>query len=439
MQAAVLLGVLILGFLVVTPLRSRASYLFLIALVSLIVPRTIWNPDGMPERVGVGIGSGALSISSYDILLILIAAWAVLRLRGAAWLPWIVPGLLALLFGASVVWPQTSAMLDGVLVYGICFVAWIIGTAVGVDLSARTTARIITGGILAFFLIEVAIAAWQLLSGSASSSRASGTFEHPAFIGKYVLVVLAILLPLTRHSDRTTVRISTLSILFGVVLTAMTLSRANLIAVLGAVALWIVYTMTAHRERKRGFLIGIGAVLLALPFANLVLTRFETDAVGGDRPALFDAGIAVIRQLFWTGTGPNLFVEHASSVSETVARTGYPIHNSFLLAVAELGAIGATLFFLPAIRTLFIAVKSPDRTADGKRGPVSASTIIVMLSIAFAANTGWGFLQAPVSSLVFLALGFSHGMLIAPLYEPISPSIAPLPDRRRHAPPTRRK
>ena len=98
---------------------------------------------------------------------------------------------------------------------------------------------------------------------------------------------------------------------------------------------------------------------------------------------------------------------------QIVARTGYPIHNSFLLAVAEIGAIGALFFFLPLIRTAWVALRRSDRSENGRRGPLATATLIVAAMVVVAGWTGWGFLQLPTSALMFLAFGYGYGRMVA--------------------------
>lgn len=410
-----------LAILMIWPLRNRYAYLLAFLILCYSFYGTVIVFWGKTEREGiVDIANGAPSLTTFSFAVLIAGVLSLSSARASEWFPWVAVSAVALATGSLLFWPRTDSVVSGVLTLSLCLLAWVLGHIIGKHLydDAETMRVAIT--LLALFLAtQCAVVAYQLAVGQTDNGRATGTFDHPAYLGKLVLLLLIVLLPASQSSDKRTARRASIAVALGVVATATTLSRANILAVLGAVVLWSLATrFSSDRSSRRTIVVAILAVAVSIPLANAFLSRFSTDAEGGDRPELLEAGLRAVSENLWTGLGPNNFVEVRRTIDPIVAQTGYPVHNSMILAIAEMGIVLAVLFFVPLLRSLALAAKTrKSGTAEQRRS--ARGLIVVMTMVVFAGWTGWGFFQAPTIMLLFLLVGYVAGQ-IAPKGEPMS-------------------
>lgn len=392
------------------PLRTRFGCLLAITLAAVafcrqLIPIWVTQPDSSVN----GIAATTPPLTSLDVV-IMSAALLIPSVRQAA--PhafWVVPGMLSLIIGGALVWPRAGNVLAGVIHLFTSLLAWVVGQAIG-ETNAKSTRnlRLSALAVTIFVALQATVSLMQI-AGDNSLDRATGTFNHPSVVGKIVLILLALLLPMSRSLDRTTSRAATLGIVLGVLATAASLSRTNLVAVIGALGLWAVLSSRSTR-RRRELAIALLGVALPLPFLDAILARFLADSVENQRAGLLDAGLRVTYENLWAGTGPNNFVEVAAQTEAFIARWGAPVHNSLLLLVAELGVFAALAFLLPVGRSAVDALLQR-KAPSVERRSTSQALLIVLLMVAFACWTGWGFLATPVLPLLYLVCGYSTGAL----------------------------
>lgn len=393
-------------------MQLRFVYWFAILLLTVAFSKLLVSIGSAPPRIGiVGISSAAPSLSSPSVLMLVLASLGVIlgfRLHG--WM-WVSPGFAGLAVGALFFWPQSPNVAAGVFHIGVCLLAWVVANWFGWHaVESKDITRGLAIVLLAFVAFQLGLCLVQLITGSTLHGRTEGSFIHPSVLGKVVLIIFILTLPMTQVADRITARAATWATALGGLATVTTASRANIVGVFGMLAVWLLITKVKRGVRRRAIAIAVVIGGATLPMASTLVARFTTDLEGGDRPALWDAGMRVISEHIWTGTGPNNYVETARTTESIVAATGYPTHNSMALVIAELGIVVAVLILLPLLRTGYVAVASTQVRSIYLR-QTSQVALIGLFAVAFVSWTGWGFLQMPVFLLLYFVFGFSHGQL----------------------------
>lgn len=309
------------------------------------------------------------------------------------------------------VWERTPDVRAGVLSILISIICWWLGQQVGMSWQDSEEEQLaLVRGLALFLVCELILTLYQSVNNVGVADRMMGSYTHPAWLGKYVLLAMPFLLPMLVKSSMRVMRLSAIGLVSGVAATGLTLSRANLVSQVGAVLVWVLLVRgdeqdTRWRSMRPRILIAMG--LAVLPIIGALVARFEADPEGGDRSALWDAGISIINKDLWTGTGPNNYVNLGRSISDFVDYSGTPIHNLFMLLVAELGVAGMVVMLLPWAASTFQAIRSVSR--NGALRLYSLAFLISTAAIVFTATTGWGFLQEPTIDILFLWIGFYWG------------------------------
>lgn len=402
----------VIAVLATWPLRARHLILLAILLGASAVTRDVISFGTPPIGAHlINIAPEVPTLTTIDV--VILAGLVVSTVFGGSVRPlaWIIPGLLGLLFGKFLLWTDDSYVSAGALHFALTLAAWPLGRQIAERDSPLDRPRFTARIILCFLVVQLAFCLVQISQGL-SEDRTMGTFDHPAHLGKVVLILLIVLLPLSQSQDPIASRTAMLAIGLGVLATASTLSRANIISVVGAIALWATMSIFSRGARSRAGLVGgaLLAILASLPFVSAIMQRFSDDAEGGLRPELFEGGVHIVLQHVWFGTGPNNFAEAAAAIEPIFAQTGAPIHNTILLLIGELGVPIFLLVALPLIRTTIWAIRALG-AGDEIAQATARSVVVVVLMAAFAGWTGWGFLVTPVAQLLYFFLGFADGVL----------------------------
>jgi len=307
-------------------------------------------------------------------------------------------------------WEQTPFVRAGILTFSLALLAWILGRRVSdATLIDVDHARIVAKGMAAVFIMQLCVTIFQAITTAGDLDRMTGTFTHPAWLGKYAVLAMAILLPLTLREDRVTTRWSVVGLAAAFMATGFTLSRANLIALFGALIAWSVF----HPSRRdsglsRRLAMPLLVGLLSIPFISPLVERFELDPEGGDRQELWDAGIAVINRTFWVGTGPNNYVLVGMRTEPFIDYSRNPIHNFFMLGLAELGIVGVVLFVWPLLYTTIQSLRAWNSEFSLSAG--TRAFAATGLGLVFISLTGWGLLQNSTLTAMFFVAGYSSGI-----------------------------
>src|SRR5207249_6084713 len=108
------------------------------------------------------------------------------------------------------------------------------------------------------------------------------------------------------------------------------------------------------------------------------------------------------------GIGPNSYVSVVSAY-DAVTASGYPVHNTFLLTTAELGVLGAFLFWLPIAGLLVAAWTSRKRA--GLAGSFAIAIVASAPGLYVVNATGWAILRGPLLPLWFVICGLAYSQI----------------------------
>ncbi|MEP7764633.1 O-antigen ligase family protein [Sanguibacter sp. 25GB23B1] len=419
---------------VLTMGRFRFAVAALFAALTFLPVRLLGFGD-VPLGWTVGVSSAVPALTTYNVLLLGFALVLLVERKLPRAARYALPVVVFCGFGALVLWPTSPNVTSGLLHVLACACAW----AVGLHLGARLDPDGPSGRFVALVLLLVACVlglsvASQLASGAGEVERASGLFAHPATLGKLGVIFLGLLLPLSRSAVGRTRVMSYAAVVVLFAMTAPTLSRANILAMVVVILAWALL-LPAARNLGKKILLPLATAAVFVPVLDNLLTRFAVDSEGGDRPELLAAGYRQIAAHPWTGTGPNNYVTAVGGHEPIVALTGYPVHNTFLLTAAELGIVGAALFFLPLAYALGVALRHLRVT--GHAGDAARGILVLLLGVTVVGITGWAVVQQPVAEALFLV----GGILLAQVQR-ARPATGPTPaaaSTATHAPrPVRR-
>ncbi|MBW8761786.1 MAG: O-antigen ligase family protein [Microbacterium sp.] len=408
-----------------------------IGLVSTIAYATFFSLALVP--VSLVSDSGAFHVgiagSSPDLrtFTLIIAAGAVL-LTFIAKPPLVgvfVPLMLWIGIGGFFIWPADPPGVAGVIQYCIAILAWGIGMR-----AARSDpdSHLRRGLVLLIVVVVMAhsgVAVLQALGLNINAvaaadqeilgSRVNGLSNHPNNLGKILVISIALLLSLINSAKERT-RLIWITIAVAFVPLVLAQGRANLAAAAALVTGWVLLQPTLNLSRKLSVLLGIGVAGLAA--SGVIISRFEEDPTGGVRSEILSYAWHIVSTFFWNGTGPNRYT------TENAPLTGsfIPVHNSFVLALAELGVIGFVLLFAPIVMMVIGAWRHRHQLSTS--GDTARAIVASALPMVMIAYTGWGMLATSVFSLGMFCFGFMWGHTSARHCVDQSPTQALLNDSR---------
>lgn len=407
------------------------------------ITATFFAMQGNPMHYGIAPGAPVISLG--DVLLVgaLLAIWVQGERVRIGWILvcFVLPAVVLLLTE----WGNTPEQWAGLKLYISAIAAFGIGRWLSENLTEQTALVLATACLLVcglHFVVAVAQSQGVTLIGVTAGGaewirqgRMLGIYYHPAMLGKTVFLLFCFLLPLSVSGSALTRRVAYLALTLGSVATLLTLSRANVVAIALTVVLWILLSGRMNTMVKRAGTVAVAVAFVVLNssvLANLELRQAE-DPLGGMRSYLFSVGLDQISAKPLIGTGPNYFIEVVGR-SDPMVAMGYPIHNSFLFAVAELGIGLALVLLFPIFLTL---IRTAQRVLRQKSIDTRAATLIAVLpGLVVIASTGWGVMTAEALPLWFLAFGFltSQKMSTEPAVELSDPGAEP--GRHRAVQPT---
>lgn len=329
--------------------------------------------------------------------------------------------LLVLLVLLLTIWSGQSHQWSGFIVVLTAVIAWAVGhgfaqalhadkdnlaTAVAVVVSALLIVQLV---LALLQLAGLPLPTWLTSGGRLSVSengRAIGTLGHPANLSKVTFLLMLVLLPLTAAKSLMTKRWAGLGVTLAIIAGVLTVSRANIIAMVVTLTIWLIWSPRGIKIGQRVALLG-GVIVVGAISAPSIVERFLEDPDGGARPELLVHGLEQIERQFWEGTGLNSYVEVVAPYDPMTA-LGFPVHNTFLFVLAEFGAVSATLFFLPLVILILRA------TATSLRGSSvpktwSRAAVAAVPGFLVITTTGWGMAGSQSLVLWFFVTGlFFH-------------------------------
>lgn len=392
-------------------LRSlRSNYLAVagLSVAGIAIARPLLRADAsLTLHPGIAPAAPVLYSSAVVAIVVLVAV------RGERSRPmlWVAPvAWVVTIFLFLYAWTDNSAAqwagLLSLAAAATCFVA---GTRLCESLSFPSGAEAISAAVLALLSMELAVGLLQYFGAFALEAsdqglfRVRGTFGHAGDLGKVVVAATAISLAClsfarTKRAQRLTVS----TVLSAFVVTGLTASRSNLLALVILILAWALLARERAEQRLGRRLLFLGG-LAVLPFAGTYILRFLADPDGGSRPQLLQAAFEQIRHSPVSGTGLNSYVQVVGA-SDAYTASGLPVHNVFVLLAAELGV---PLFGLLAALLLVPVVRMAGRRSR-ELAPAGAALLAYSVAMFFLCISGWGVLKVTV--LPFIA--FAFGVLV---------------------------
>jgi len=377
------------------------------------VTTTLYAVGGDPGHLG--IESGSITIYLGDVLLVatVVAIW---MQGGRLKIGWMLAGfLIPAVIMTFAVWGDYTAQWSGLKLFATAIISFGVGRWLAENLTEKAALVIALACFVACALqfvvtiaqsrgIELPAFKGAFVGEWISKGRMVGLYDHPGRLGKAILLLFCFLLPLSASSGIVTRRLAYSALALGSVATLLTLSRSNFVAIGIAIVLWVVCSRSASIGTKLGILTG-GAILLVLNSASLsgLEARQEQDPDGGPRDHLFAVGMSQIKQTPLTGTGPNYYNEVVGK-SDPFAAIGFPIHNSFLHPVVELGIPLSIVLFIPLFMTIARTVNrvNQNRSLD----TYSAALLAVLPGVIVIGWTSWSMISPGALPLWFMGFGF---------------------------------
>lgn len=364
----------------------------------------------------IGIADASPTIYPYSLLFLVVAALGLIAGRHlvGVWHYMLIVEILAL---TLLVWRSVDqdVIISGVLQFCTGIAGWATGRLIGAELwRSRMQLRAIAIGVLAVTTVELVLCFMQLANvgflNQIVHGRAQGSFGNPATFGKFLFLLLVVVLPLTRQGDRMVRLAAHLTVLFSIVAIGLTQERANFIAYLLAVLAWSFFPAKFIRQDRRPTIyVAVISVIVAAPFYIVVRDRFIDDPYGGSRPELLAAAMRQIDRSFLVGTGPNNYVATVGIYDP--AATGVPVHNTFLLALGEIGIFGAIALFTPLVLVVVRAIRF--RRAGDDRGLFARALLACTPGMLLICATGYGMLAGEILPFWFFILGLAASRIRA--------------------------
>ena len=424
--ALLFLGIALV-LIMLSALGWKTTVAALVLLTMCVYPHRILG-QAIPHT---GIAGAEPQLMTFSAVLITAAIVGVLLGRWREVPYSFMPLLMFLLFCAIFVWGGTSEQWAGILLFFVAICGWYVGVLIGKELPRdRDFARVFSQGLLLVVIVQVAVSLLQFAgvpirptdtaTAESMGSRVNGTFNHPNTLGKMIVLVMVISLPLTRTQDVAARRAASLAVLLGFVPLVLSGGRSNLF---GALLVIVIWTVTSPRQKKAGARIWVPVGTLSAAVVALVAfpARFM-DTSGGARGRLSEIAMERIPAHLFAGIGVNSYVTEVGKFDPLVAQ-GWPVHNIFLLSTVEIGLIGATLFVCPLI---WAALRSWPHLSDfGISGDYARSYLISVPVLVFLGVTDWGLMHEYTLPLWLLMGGVCSGAMNAGRYERTSKYLRP--------------
>jgi hypothetical protein len=405
------------GVAVATARRPGWPVLALILLLCslILLPRSL-SHDPNPRHVGIALSVPAVATYTVTVFglgyVLLLRVLYRPRARSIPISVFVFLGFLVV--GFSDIWHGTDEQFSGALQLGLGFCAWFVGGQLGpLILRQERHIRWIAGSILGIVGIEALVTALQRAGirinpmnpalAALMGNRTNGTTNHPDNLGKVLFLLLILSLGLMATTDARARRMLWIAVVLMFIPLGLSEGRANILAALTTIIFW---ALLSGRRRSIGIRVGIPLVviLIFLPFAGSIAKRVEEDPQGGGRTGLAAAAYEQIHRQPW-GVGPNSYVSVVSKY-DYLTNTGYSVHNTFLLTAAELGVLGAILFWLPVAGLLVLAVIN--RKHSGFAGSFAIVVIASAPGLYVINATGWAMISSFLLPLWFLICGFAY-------------------------------
>ncbi|MDM7855456.1 O-antigen ligase family protein [Cellulomonas alba] len=399
-------------FLVCAARGVRAGVWIAILVASTIVPLLLTHGTDIYH---VGIADAVPGVRTYTVLLVALTAIGLVALRHAPMPLALVAFVCVLAVLYLAVWPRSSFIEAGVLqlLIGIC--GWYVGSAWGGGSPLREReASAIATTVLGIVVAQIIFAAVQLsghrpsiltpVDAALLGNRVNGTANHPDTLGKLLFMVMLVGLWLIGSGYRSVSRKAAWAVGLAYIPLLLSQGRANIVAAIVLTVFWgyLLPRDTLPRARTAAL---FGGWIVGMMSLGVLASRFDEDPTGGVRGQLLTNAYGQLHRTFWLGTGPNNY----TNVVGPLTGSWIPVHNSFLLLVAEVGAIGAAAFFVGLV--VIWARAWGRRRATTPQGAAARVLIASIPGVVLIGMTGWGLFGTSVLALWMFVYGALYSTL----------------------------
>lgn len=376
--------------------------------------------DGL--YVGIAPPSPRLAVSTLSLVVLAAVGW---RYRGESlgrMALAVIPLMLFLVLSITVSWGTDPIVVSGSLHLLAGAAAWICGGILAQLVRIRPDGTsVLVRWILAYVLLQAAVCMLQfvgfpifdagglVVQDAALAGRAGGTLGHPSTVGKALVLLMLLILPLASASEPSVRRKALLALVLTLVPLALSAGRVNAAAALCALVLYAVLDRGQSRWRVRGWVFASLTAAGLLTF-GLWARRFAMGEDGTFRQHFSATALRYIEEnSLVVGSGPNTYMA-AVGPTDPLAAQGWIVHNFFLLAVVELGVVGAAALCLPMVAVMLRAVLT--WRTDGPPGDSARAMLCLAPGLVLMMLTGWGMMSGMLIPFL-LVIGFVHAQLVA--------------------------
>ena len=410
MTLAMMMTVLLVALL---PFAGRSWDLYLsvaLLLATVLYSRPLWHAVWTQYT---GIAPFRPRVDTYTVIVVVFGLCCLLLRRrlpraAATFAPFLVFTTIAMVF----LWPGESFQWAGWQSFVLGFVAVACGAHAGRAVTldpdrAHAFLRVVTALVLVELLVSVLqLAGYHLFPVDVHSAqfvvgRANGTTDHPNTLGKFMQLLLICALPQTRSPQLRTRHLAALFVILALLTTVLTGGRAVTLGVVVTVTLWYALFYRTQALSRR-VTVPLAALACSLPFLGSVVARFKES--GGSRTRLSEVATHfVIPDHLWLGVGPNSYL-HYVSLHNLNFGSDLPVHDSFLLSLAELGVPLFALLWGGVLLSLLLAWRR--RSVEGLAGDGARALIAGVPGLLVIALTGWGLIAGGVFVVFMFTIGF---------------------------------
>ncbi len=394
-----------------------------------------------PQDLEVSGGAISVYVTTFDVMLVLLyALWAregtlVADLRAAVREPvlWLPPAAVLLMLPSLLVAPTpvlSAAELVRMAWMYLLFVyvavrvrtrrqVWAILAGLAVFVAVQLVVVVLqwrTGGVLGLSFLGVPTELGERVTDTGALGRPFGTVIHPVFLGASLGIITMVALALAVELRHVLARLTALGVVgASVVCLWLANTRASLVA-LGAAGLVVVAVGV-----RRGWVtwpvlgrIGLGLGAFVLVFFDQISRKFAESFRTGhylkeveSRLELNDIALVMFDDHPVVGVGLNNFeVVLPRYEANPVIFFGHPVHNLYLLVLAETGVIGLVGFLGLAVGLGVVAFRLA-RSADVLFRPLGVGIAGAMGFLALEELLGFSLRQDIPLALFWLLAGLA--------------------------------
>lgn len=408
-----------------------------VASISAVLTTTCLIPLALTPQLTahhVGIAGATPVLRTFTIVVLAVAMLSILRhgVRGVSSAHVLMLAWMGI--ATASVWVNGPLLQAGLVQLGIGIAAWTAGQYTASARQRPTTERLVCAMLVSIVVIEAAVCSMQVVGIPINSldavevsilgNRVHGTANHPNNLGKLLILLLVLLLPMTESRDPKVAKAALCATVGMFAPLAMAQGRANMAAYLCALVLWTFLTREKSKKSTRRFYVAMATIAGVGASAAILAARFEADPAGGVRGAILEIAHSAIPQHFLTGVGPNNYVAEISSHQGSYI----PVHNTFVLLLLETGVVGLILFGAPAMRAILLAAR------NFRQSPHARAILVTTPGLFAIGWTGWGLLGTSVLPLLMFVFAYTSRRSNILLREPDKQSRSnPAQDHRQNA------